>query len=139
MFEDGEETRDFVHVSDAAEAVTLAVGRSTADGHILNVGSGQPTSVRRIAQILKQELEDTSETTVSAEYRLGDIRHCYADLSKIQATLGFVPKVDLAEGLARFVRWVKTQDIEKDGLEREGCQRKREERQRRGACSHPAH
>lgn len=118
LFEDGEESRDFVHVSDVVEAVALAVRSSDGDGHTLNVGSGKPTSVRMIAETLKKEFGDPTEAIVSAQYRLGDIRHCYADLSEVYATLGFVPKVDVAEGLDRFVRWVKTQPIEADGLER---------------------
>lgn len=118
LFEDGEESRDFVHVSDVAEAVALAVQSDSASGETLNVGSGNPTSVREVAEILKKQFNDFSQTSISAQYRLGDIRHCYADLSRISAVLGFVPKIDVSEGLDRFVRWVKTQPIEADGLER---------------------
>ena len=117
LFEDGEESRDFVHVSDVAKAVALAIESDRAAGMTLNVGSGRPTSVRKIAETLKKSFADRSEPIVSAQYRLGDIRHCYADLSNI-ASIGFAPEIELEDGLDRFVDWVKTQPVEVDGLER---------------------
>lgn len=117
LFEDGQESRDFVHVTDVAEAVSLSVCSSNADGLILNVGSGDRTSVEVIARILKNHLKDSSEPIVSGQYRIGDIRHCSSDLSRIRTVLGFEPKVSLDDGLRQFVGWVLTQPLEQDGLD----------------------
>jgi dTDP-L-rhamnose 4-epimerase len=118
LYEDGEESRDFVHVSDVARAVVLAINGSGADGSTLNIGSGHPTSLREIALLLQERLGGKTEPRISGQYRLGDIRHGYADLSAAHACLGFTPEIPLEEGLTRFVAWVKTQPIEPDLLDR---------------------
>ena len=117
LFEDGNESRDFVHVSDVAKAVLLATEMSEAIGKTFNVGSGIPTSVSKIALCLAKSLGYSAEPVVSGEYRLGDIRHCYADLTQIGQTLNFVPAIGLEEGLDRFAHWVKTQPVEEDKLD----------------------
>ena len=117
LFEDGKESRDFVHVSDVANAVCLATETTDADGKTLNVGSGVPTSVSLVARCLSKSLGFVQEPVVSGDYRLGDIRHCYADLTRIQAALNFVPTVGLEDGMDRFARWVKTQPVEQDQLD----------------------
>jgi dTDP-L-rhamnose 4-epimerase len=118
LFEDGQESRDFVHVSDVAEAMALGLLSSGGDGLTLNVGSGMQVSVDMIAQSIKREFHDSSAPVVlSGQYRMGDIRHNYADLSAIGQLLAFAPKVPLEEGIARFVRWVKTQPVVKNGAE----------------------
>jgi len=116
LYEDGEESRDFVHVSDVARAVALGVLSEEGNASTFNVGSGYPTSVARIAHLLKDRFRIASKIVVSGQYRLGDIRHGYADLSAIRAKLGFVPNISLEEGLDRFVAWVRTQRIEPDRL-----------------------
>jgi dTDP-L-rhamnose 4-epimerase len=118
LFEDGQESRDFVHVSDVAEAMALGLSSRGGDGLTLNVGSGAQMSVQIIAQSLKREFHDADvPVIVSGQYRLGDIRHNYADMSAIGQLLAFSPKVPLEEGMARFVRWVKTQPIAQNGAE----------------------
>jgi dTDP-L-rhamnose 4-epimerase len=118
LFEDGQESRDFVHVSDVAEAMMLGLTLDGGDGLTLNVGSGVQVSVEIVARSLKQQFLDSSTPmVVSGQYRLGDIRHNYADLSVIRRSLDFSPKVPLEEGMARFVRWVKTQPIIQNGTE----------------------
>jgi dTDP-L-rhamnose 4-epimerase len=117
LFEDGQESRDFVHVSDVAEVVALGLTGDGGDGRIMNVGSGVQVSVETIALSLKRQFADASAPVVSGQYRLGDIRHNCADISAIGQTLGFSPKVPLEEGVERFVRWVKTQPISEDGAE----------------------
>jgi dTDP-L-rhamnose 4-epimerase len=117
LFEDGQESRDFVHVSDVAEVVALGLTGEGGDGLIMNVGSGVPVSVETIARSLKRYFADAGAPVVSGQYRLGDIRHNYADISLIEQALGFSPKVQLEEGIERFVRWVKTQPIADDGAE----------------------
>jgi dTDP-L-rhamnose 4-epimerase len=118
LFEDGQESRDFVHVSDVAEAMMLGLTSEGGDGLTLNVGSGTPVSVELVARSLKRQFYDSSTLmVVSGQYRLGDIRHNFADLSVIRRSLDFSPKVPLEEGMARFVRWVKTQPIIQNGTE----------------------
>jgi dTDP-L-rhamnose 4-epimerase len=117
LYEDGRESRDFVYVSDVARAVGLGLTSDGADGVTLNVGSGHPTRVEQIALLLKDRLGVKTQPVVSGQYRLGDIRHGYADITAIRARLGFVPEVELDHGLDRFVTWVKTQPLEPDRLD----------------------
>lgn len=116
LYEDGEESRDFVHVSDVARAVVTGLGSDAADGFTLNVGSGEATSVARIAALLQERFGTPAPPVVSGQYRMGDIRHGYADLTAIRQRLQFAPQVSLEEGLTRFVAWVKSQPIEPDRL-----------------------
>jgi dTDP-L-rhamnose 4-epimerase len=118
LYEDGEESRDFVHVSDVARAVQLAVDSGRADGMTLNVGSGVPTSVRSIAMLLKDCYSSKSDIVVSGEFRIGDIRHGYADLTLIKDRLGFTPQISLTDGIKRYARWVVTQAPQPDHLDR---------------------
>jgi dTDP-L-rhamnose 4-epimerase len=118
LYEDGQESRDFVHVSDVARAVSLGLISDRADGATLNVGSGRPTSVERVAFLLQERLGGKTLPVVSGQYRPGDIRHGYADLTAIRARLGFTPEVSLDQGLTRFVQWVKTQEVEPDRLDK---------------------
>jgi dTDP-L-rhamnose 4-epimerase len=117
LFEDGRESRDFVHVSDVTEAIVLGLESDGGDGLIMNVGSGVQVSVETIAQNLQRQFTGSSALVVSGQYRMGDIRHNFADISVIGQALGFSPKVPLEEGIARFARWVKTQPISDDGPE----------------------
>jgi dTDP-L-rhamnose 4-epimerase len=118
LFEDGQESRDFVHVSDVSEAIALGLTSEGGDGWTMNIGSGVQVSVETIARSLKRQFHDSSApVAVSGQYRLGDIRHNYADMSAIGQRLAFSPKVPLEEGIARFVRWVKTQPIVQNGVE----------------------
>src|SRR5438034_2939883 len=82
LFEDGEQTRDFVHVSDVVQANLLAMETDRADYQALNVGSGVPISIRAVAALLAQGLGKTIEPEVVGKYREGDIRHCYADIAR---------------------------------------------------------
>ena len=132
LFEDGQETRDFVHVSDVVEAMTLGLFSDGGDGCTLNVGSGVQVTVETVARLLKAEFHaSTSPVVISAQYRLGDIRHNYADISAIERHLGFSPKMPLEQGISRFVRWVKTQPIVHNGAE-DGLDRANRELVERG-------
>jgi len=117
LYEDSRESRDFVHVSDVARAVVLGLISDGGDGCTLNVGAGRATSVAAIARLLQERLGGDSRMVVSGQFRSGDIRHGYADLSLIRAKLGFAPEVSLEEGLDRFVAWVRTQQVEPDRLD----------------------
>jgi dTDP-L-rhamnose 4-epimerase len=117
IFEDGNESRDFVHVQDAVLAIELALNRARGL-HTLNIGSGKPTTVIDVAKQLRSLLGSKSDLSVTGEFRAGDIRHCYADISKAEQEFGFQPSVNLDEGLSRFVRWVQTQPVEEDRSEK---------------------
>jgi dTDP-L-rhamnose 4-epimerase len=116
IFEDGQESRDFVHVADVAAAIALAVDATSADGATLNVGSGVATSVREVATLLVEVLGGRSKVEVTGQFRVGDIRSCYADLSSIRAALGFEPRIGLEQGLRGFAEWVQTQPLAEDRL-----------------------
>ncbi len=118
LYEDGRESRDFVHVSDVARAVAMAAACDAADGCTLNLGSGRATSVEEIALLLQEHFGSKMRPAVSGQYRLGDIRHALADLTAIQSRLGFEPLISLEEGLDRFAAWVKTQPVEPDRLDK---------------------
>lgn len=118
IFEDGQETRDFVHVSDVVEAVAKALVHNGPLNETFNVGSGIATSVVAIARELSAAMGETPNIRVTAEYRLGDIRHNVADISKASNILGFQPVVSLTEGLRRFAAWTHDQPLPEDQLER---------------------
>jgi len=109
IFEDGLQTRDFVSIHDAVQANVLAMESSRADGQAINVGSGKPASIREIAEQLGKALNVEVPIESADKYRAGDIRHCYADLSKARELLGYVPRVGLSEGLKELVEWLKSQ------------------------------
>jgi len=116
VYEDGQQTRDFVHVSDIVQANLLALERAAANGRVYNVGSGRPTSVRQVAEMLSELLDFGEPPEVLGTYRAGDIRHCVADISRIQRELGYRPRVAFAEGLRELLAWLRTQSPE-DTLE----------------------
>ena len=132
LFEDGQESRDFVHVSDVAEAMALGLASDNGDGLTMNVGSGIQVTVEAIARGLMSQFRGSSvPVMVSGQYRLGDIRHNYADITAIRRLLAFVPKVSLEEGVARFVGWVKAQRVVQNGAE-DGLDRANKELIERG-------
>jgi len=114
IFEDGNESRDFVFIDDVVTATLSALSRDDADGEAINVGSGVPTSVMTVAETLVKHYASDVPIRVTGAYRLGDIRHNYADLIKATRLLDFTPQVDFQTGMSRFTRWVKEQVIETD-------------------------
>lgn len=111
IFEDGMESRDFVYISDVVNATLLGIEREEANGIVFNVGTGVPTTVLSVAQTLIQHFGKDVPLKITGNYRLGDIRHNYADISRIQTLLGFRPEVDFNTGIRKFVEWVKTQHL----------------------------
>ena len=109
VFEDGQESRDFVYIDDVVEATVRALMSPAADHRVFNVGAGVPIDVMTVAQTLSAAYGIEVPIEVSGSYRLGDIRHNHADLGLIREHLGFVPKVDFAEGVRRFTQWVTGQ------------------------------
>jgi dTDP-L-rhamnose 4-epimerase len=108
LFEDGRQRRDFVHVRDVAEAFRLALVRSEALWEVFNVGSGNDLSVREVAERVGEVLgEEELVPEETGEYRAGDIRHCFADVTKARSLLGFEPRVSFAEGMAEMGEWLR--------------------------------
>jgi len=108
LFEDGKQTRDFVHVRDVARANLLALEKSGADYMAVNIGSGSPTSIADLAWLLIQTYGAKVKPFISYRYRKGDVRHCYADLSRAKKYLGYSPTVSLSEGLRELADWART-------------------------------
>lgn len=117
IFEDGKESRDFVFIDDVVKATILAIESSNANYNIYNVGSGKPTDVNTVAATLKNKYNADVDIKISGKYRLGDIRHNYADINKINKDLGFVPDYDFDAGISLFVEWVNTQEIQESKYE----------------------
>jgi dTDP-L-rhamnose 4-epimerase len=117
IYEDGEESRDFVFIDDVVDATVLALEKKEANHQIFNVGSGVATTVLEVANTLKKLYASNVNINISGKYRLGDIRHNYADLSKIKNVLGFHPMFNFRTGISEFVNWVKTQNIQEDKYE----------------------
>ena len=99
IYEDGRQTRDFIHVSDVNQANLLALGKPRADGQVFNVGTGRPSSILELAHTLSTRLGRDIPLEPSGKYRIGDVRHCFADISKARELLGFAPRVLFPEGL----------------------------------------
>lgn len=111
IFEDGNETRDFIFIDDVIDAIYLSIVSDDANFDIFNVGSGKMSSVLDVTKLLYKFLGFEENFKISGDYRLGDIRHNYADISKISSILGFNPNVSLETGIMLFCEWVKTQKI----------------------------
>jgi dTDP-L-rhamnose 4-epimerase len=112
IYEDGGQLRDFVHVSDIARANALALERSEADGQAINVGTGTPISILDVARTLIHEMgadEDGMEPLVLGQFRPGDTRDCYPDISRARRLLGYEPRVSFQQGAAELVSWVRDQ------------------------------
>src|SRR5690242_7819097 len=109
IFEDGLQMRDFVSVHDIVQANLLAMENSGADGSALNIGSGDPVTIRRVAVALSQALGVQVPADITGKYRAGDIRHCFGDVTAASELLGYRPKTTLREGLEELVTWLKLQ------------------------------
>jgi len=114
IYEDGMQTRDFVYIDDVVNATVLVLENSNLKSKVYNVGSGEPITVLKVAQKLKELYNTKASITISNKYRKGDIRHNFADLSLIKQELGFVNEFSFNSGLLNFVEWVKKQDIQDD-------------------------
>lgn len=114
IFEDGKESRDFVYIDDVVDATILGIEKKEADNEVFNVGTGVATDVMSVAESLCKCYNKNVPITISGNYRLGDIRHNFADISKAKNLLGFVPKVSFAQGLKQFSQWVDTQEVQED-------------------------
>jgi dTDP-L-rhamnose 4-epimerase len=112
VYEDGNQTRDFVSVHDVVRANLMALASAGADYEVLNVGTGRATSIRYIADVIANGLGKNIEPEVTGQFREGDIRHCIADITKAKRLLGYEPSVELEDGLAELFGWVGNQQAE---------------------------
>ena len=114
IYEDGKETRDFVHVNDVVESIFLSIIEEKYNNDIYNVGSGVNTSIEDIAKMLINLHKSDTKLVYSQKYRFGDIRHNSASLLKISSKLNFEPKINMSDGLFDFFTWSNIQEIESD-------------------------
>jgi len=126
VFEDGRQSRDFIHVNDIVEAFCLALEREDVADVALNVGTGRSTSVAALAEALARAMRVTLAPEIVGRFREGDIRHCVADVSRIGLRLGFRAQMPLEKGVEELVAWVRDQRADdrvaqaRDELDRRG-------------------
>ena len=114
IFEDGSESRDFVYIDDVVDATILGLEIPEAANRSFNIGADKPISVMTVAETLRENFNSDIQIIISSNYRLGDIRHNYADITQAKDMLGFNPKVDFNEGMRKFCQWVNTQEVHID-------------------------
>ena len=105
LYEDGKQTRDFVSVHDIAQACMLCLTKRQADQQIFNVGTGRATSIQELAERLIRIFGAKLKPRILNTFRKGDIRHCYADIGRIQEMLGYRPKIELDHGMRELIEW----------------------------------
>ena len=103
------ETRDFVYIEDVVNATIMGLENANADYNIFNVGSGNSTDVNTVVSVLSDVYKQKVKKKISGDFRVGDIRHNYADISKIKNLIGFVPSVSFKKGIGNFAEWVLAQ------------------------------
>jgi dTDP-L-rhamnose 4-epimerase len=109
IFEDGNQSRDFVHVSDVVQANLIALERDEMNNQVFNVGTGKKVTIAHVSELLTRHLGLTIEPKITSRFRAGDIRHCYADNDKLVAH-GFEPRVDFSQGIGQLVNWIQDQN-----------------------------
>ena len=112
VFEDGEQMRDFVSIHDIVQANLLAMERGESDGEVINVGSGTPVTIRQVAELLAEALGQDRPPVITNKFRAGDIRHCYADITKARRLLGYEPRVSHHQGFRELADWLGGQQAE---------------------------
>jgi dTDP-L-rhamnose 4-epimerase len=113
LYEDGEQTRDFCYVGDVARANLIAAQRDTFDGLPVNIGSGQATTIREVARMVSESLDAHIEPVARGEFRPGEMRHLTSDISRARKA-GYEPEVNLAEGIGRYLEWIRDQGDVRD-------------------------
>jgi dTDP-L-rhamnose 4-epimerase len=120
VFEDGQQQRDFVHVHDVARGCRLAMEVPEAAYEVFNIGSGHHYTIANIGERIGAALQkEHIYPEITGKYRVGDIRHCYADISKAQKILGYSPRVSFEEGMLELSEWL-TDQIAIDNVEKAG-------------------
>lgn len=107
IFEDGKQQRDFVHVSDAVRAFTTVLLSENRIWDVYNVGSGKPITIYEMAKSLAKFLKKDIKPEILENFRMGDIRHCFSNIQKIEKEFGFKPEKDFNQGMMELIEWVK--------------------------------
>ncbi|MFX1454513.1 MAG: NAD-dependent epimerase/dehydratase family protein [Promethearchaeota archaeon] len=110
VFEDGLQSRDFVNVRDVCQASLLAMESQVTNGEIYNVGTGISYTIKEIAETFTKKINPDLKPIYNQQYRVGDIRHSVADISKIQTQLNYEPRISLDQGIEEFIQWAKNQE-----------------------------
>lgn len=110
VFEDGLQSRDFVNVKDVCQALLLVMKSPVANGEIFNVGTGIPLTIKKVAEKFSEKINPKLKPIYNQQYRVGDIRHCVADISKIKEKLGYEPKISFDQGIEEYINWIKNQE-----------------------------
>ncbi|MGL6021479.1 MAG: NAD-dependent epimerase/dehydratase family protein [Chitinophagaceae bacterium] len=118
IFEDGLESRDFVYIEDVVEATILGIEKKGFTENIFNIGTGIATSVLTVANTLIKKYGIHIPINISGNYRLGDIRHNFADITIAKKVLGFFPKWDFEKGISKFIDWVNNENYYEDNYEK---------------------
>ena len=114
LFEDGEITRDFVHVDDVVTALETAGSQPEANRNTFTIGSGVPTTIRAAANAIRAVTGSGSDISVGGQFRVGDIRYAVADISRAESALGYRPRVGFMDGLTRLLPWIRIQELPRD-------------------------
>jgi dTDP-L-rhamnose 4-epimerase len=109
VYEDGRESRDFVHIDDVVRALVLAAQAKNIEFRSYNIGSGEPLSILEAAKLIMARMGMAGEPTVSGRWRVGDIRHCYADLALSRRILGYEPTGRFNDGIGEFLSWAENE------------------------------
>jgi dTDP-L-rhamnose 4-epimerase len=117
VFEDGQESRDFVYIDDVIQSIILSLDSGLNYG-IFNVGSGKSMTILEVANILKNRLNSNSKITISGNFRVGDIRHNVANIDNIKKEFGYLPSIKFEEGIDRLISWVGNQPLLDNNIEK---------------------
>jgi dTDP-L-rhamnose 4-epimerase len=110
IFEDGFQRRDFVSVHDVVQACRLVMNNTQVAHEVFNIGSGEDYTVKTVAELISRELgKEEIMPHISGKYRMGDIRHCFADIGKARRQLGYAPRISLKEGFRELAEWLQDQ------------------------------
>ncbi|USK68332.1 NAD-dependent epimerase/dehydratase family protein [Peribacillus asahii] len=118
IFEDGFESRDFVYIDDVVDATYRTIKSEQANYQVFNVGTGVSTTVSTVAAKLIENYQTPVNVNISRQYRIGDIRHNYADMANAFEKLSFIPKFSFEDGIKHFTDWVNKQEIQEDNYEK---------------------
>lgn len=110
IFKNKLQSRDFVNVKDVCQALLLAMKSPVANGEIFNVGTGIPLTIKKVAEKFSEIINPKLKPIYNQQYRVGDIRHCVADISKIKEKLGYEPKISFDQGIEEYINWIKKQE-----------------------------
>jgi dTDP-L-rhamnose 4-epimerase len=124
LYEDGLQTRDFISVHDIVDSNMLAMDKNAANYEIYNVGTGNPMTIKHIAETVSQLYGKDTKPNITCKFRKGDIRHCFADITKIRKKLGFKLKINFEDGMKEFIEWSKNQEAVDNFNEATKCLKK---------------